>query len=356
MEKSVRNLPVSLLFPNYLERLKALPLTRSLSYQESLNLLISIDSDIDIFAIPSTKGNSLQSQLTDILQQQSVTDFQNGIVDMNRLAWVLSASTSHSSLWLTVKPLFAVDHISNANFATSLRRLLFLDIQKITAGELCNCRNHMDTKGLHASVCLKDGGTFTIHDSMKHCLATLIRYAGLFVKVEEVGAFKEAEPDKNKRTDVNVMNCPIKKTKHYIDYSNTSPIEGCRKGVFKIKTLNEAKLIERSIKIREKAKIALYSPLAKTQNEEFSAFVTESTGRFNQSALVYLKALSKIASELKRIEAPILYKWMLKRLSVTFQNSNANVIHNKVYRNTSHVQYDLPSMTVNSIIDSAYVR
>ena len=149
------------------------------------------------------------------------------------------------------------------------------------------------------------------------------------------------------------MFCPIRNCKHYIDYSNTSPIEGVGSGVFQPKTLSQATAEGSAGQTREKQKNNKYSAFAKAQLEDFSAFVTESTGRFNKTTLDYLEKLSKKASELKLIDSNILYQWMLKRLSVTFQNSIAKAISNKVYRNTSHA---LPFMTVNAIMDSTYVR
>jgi hypothetical protein len=148
----------------------------------------------------------------------------------------------------------------------------------------------------------------------------MLNRASLVTRREELGCFREADPNSNERPDLSVLNFPEMR-KLVIDVQVTCPIPGD-----KSLTLNQAVIPGRAAKTAYDRKTHKYTALCNTNNLEFLPFIIESTGRLHEKADEFFKKVIAIMSENTAVHQSILSSYWQSRLSMCLQSQISQAI------------------------------
>ena len=91
-------------------------------------------------------------------------------------------------------------------------------------------------------------------------------------------------------------------------------------------SIDKVKESGRAAKKSYNKKVASYGAIATRNSLEFLPIIIETTGRIEDHAKAYVESIAEEASVSKKIKKSILYKYMMNRISCTFQRNLANSI------------------------------
>ena len=284
------------------------------------------DIDNALETLDKSEG-TLQSYINSWHKEARLKKFEQDLVqspaDNCKLAWFVSIRCSYAGKWLDTCPKTDKFTLSNALFISAMRYRLLLDQPTVSPGSRCNCyrRPLIDSQGHHlATHCGKDGFRNKTHDSVVLVLKEMLNRASLVTRREELGCFREADPNSNERPDLSVLNFPEMR-KLVIDVQVTCPIPGD-----KSLTLNQAVIPGRAAKTAYDRKTHKYTALCNTNNLEFLPFIIESTGRLHEKADEFFKKVIAIMSENTAVHQSILSSYWQSRLSMCLQSQISQAI------------------------------
>ena len=253
------------------------------------------------------------------------------------LAWIVSLTDPDAARWMTVCPRAPMFKFPDIVYKVLLRWRFYLIQPMIRNGSRCNCRHasFLDMLGHHfVSGCGTGGFRNRLHDSVAHEWSAIVRYCGYHVLLEEVQCFVECDTT-GRRPDISVFNPSRVKGqvgenghgKLIMDVQITNPIPGSQKGV-PLQSMEVAKAREsgRAAKTSYNRKVASYGAIAARNSLEFLPIIIETTGRIEDHARTYVESIAEEAAASKKINKGILYKYMMNRVSCTFQRNLANSI------------------------------
>jgi hypothetical protein len=273
------------------------------------------------------KEGTVQHQLYQQLESKLISNTRLELSnDKQQLTWWDSIRNEEAGQWLLVTPLHNRASMINADFRTALRYRLYMKAYNVPVGLRCTCKNRpaVDERGHHlATHCGAGGYRIATHDSVVHEVNSIFAYCGLWTRLEERLALN---PDKQNRPDITVNNPPGNlHRKLFVDVAITGPIQAG--------SLNHPPGHAASLTYQRKMK--KYADLGQPESAVLPV-VLQSTGLIHVEFKKYLKKLSYIASESKRIQHFILYRHFLKRISICLQLNIARSINCRSTYLTSH--------------------
>ena len=154
---------------------------------------------------------------------------------------------------------------------------------------------------------------------------------------EEIGCFREACPESNKRPDISVFNMPNVHRKLILDVSVTSPVVNqSTREISRAQALTK----ERIAKQRFNAKITKYQAISTANNLEFLPIIIESTGGLHSKAAdFFFKVIDHIAGYNKSYKVMCHLFWAA-RISCQLQKSISNAILTKTRAINGHLTSD----------------
>jgi len=153
-----------------------------------------------------------------------------------------------------------------------LRRRFHLNLLQISDGLRCSCSSHpvIDRKGRHVvTVCGQGQGRHIIHDGFKQELASLCKYAQVYVRQEPNDVYRGIDADNGRRPDLEIRG--LLERGIYGDVSITEPITPRL-------TINQAKNPLQAAKTVEQKKIRNYADISQQAGYEFFPLVLETYG------------------------------------------------------------------------------
>ena len=284
------------------------------------------DIDNALETLDKSEG-TLQCYLNNWHKEARIKKFEQDLVqspeDHCRLAWFVSLRCSFAGKWLDTCPKTDKFTLSNTLFISALRYRLMLEQPTVSPGSRCTCsrRPVIDSLGHHlATHCGKDGFRNKTHDSVVLVLKEMLNRASLVTRREELGCFREADPNSNERPDLSVLNFPEMR-KLVIDVQVTCPVPGD-----KSLTKAQAATPSRAANAAYQRKKSKYADLCDANNLEFLPFIIESTGRLHGEADKFFKKVVSIMSDNSAVHQSVLSAYWQSRLSMCLQSQISQAI------------------------------
>ena len=321
-------------------------------FEEFHRLKPEVFSNIQCFLqVSNDKRETVQSILTKYVVAEKLTLFKEKLTGplVHRLAWLTSLQGPEVGRWLTVVPRYEDFQFHNVAYEIQMRYRLLLPQRNLAEGTICDCKRKtvLDLFGHHlVSGCGCFGKRTQQHDAMAYNLNGSIGYCGLRSVREELGCFREADPENGKKPDISVIN-PLpsedlvpsqgRMPKLILDVQITCPIPGSQGGVFLPMTPYIAK---KTLSQAEKAfngKNTKYKKIAEDNGLSFLPIIFETTGRAHPKALDFIEAMSAHAAEVKRIDKGIVFAFIMNKLSCTLQKCIAETISSRLNTINGHL-------------------
>jgi len=205
-----------------------------------------------------------------------------------------------------------------------LRRRFHLNLLQIPDGLRCNCSSHpdIDRKGRHVvTVCRQGQGRHIIHDGFKQELASLCRYAEVYVRQEPRDVYRGVDADNGRRPDLEVRG--LLERGIYGDVSITEPVTPGLSINQSLKHLRAATTVEQK-------KSRGYAAISQQAGYHFFPLVLETYGSWGPRLKEFFDIAINHASEARGIRKDILAVYWRRRLMVSFHKSIAQAILRKV--------------------------
>ena len=277
-------------------------------------------------------GSTFQNYLNDQIKEFTVQNFLDSVQDTKRLAWIDSLRNDHSigGRWLEVCPKTEQYKFTPDEFRTALRYRLYLNNPAYIEGSHCSCkpRPYVDPRGHHLATGCGIGGTRQqTHDGVANVLKDMLNSAGLMTRREEVGCFREVDPDDNHRPDISVTNMPGKVKKLILDVAVTCPVP--LRSNFELSrnmALSKSHLANQAYN----KKMHKYQALCEANNLEFLPLIFESTGGMHSKAAEhFFKVIDLIVGKDDKGYKICCHLFWAARLSCCLQKSIAKAIISK---------------------------
>ena len=169
-------------------------------------------------------------------------------------------------------------------------------------------------------------------------IAEMLRYATLRSHVEPEGVFREADPDTGKRPDLIVEKGPLHALDMILDVAVTCPIPGAELRGTVTLTRQAAGVQGRAAKKALDRKMDKYYDLAQQANLALVPFIMESTGYVENHARNFVARVADYASTIRMIPQATLYRFWMKKLSMTLQKALCTAVYRKVMAVTNKRQ------------------
>jgi hypothetical protein len=257
---------------------------------------------------------------------------------INEKAWITSTSQYEASLWLEALPKTADLTMTNQEFRSALYYRNLLPQPVIQDGIRCNCANRptLDVLGHHAITgCKCGGGRQNTHDSVKHTTSAMLRYAGMRSREEQIGIFQMALPACNKRADITVDRGPLSAQDTVLDISVTCPLPGAAGNGAAGLDRHAAGIKGRAANLASQRKIGKYGNIAAANQLNFVPIIFESPGYVHDLACAMYDRIAAQASAIKIIPKEVIYKYWMKRISVTLQKALVTALYRRIITITS---------------------
>jgi hypothetical protein len=267
--------------------------------------------------------SGLQTKLSAKVSPKRRKDFVEGIINANNLAWFTSISDSNASIWLDAAPKSPLFTMSSTEFTTALFRRLRLKNPRIVPDTYCTCRGgnkiRLDPYGDHLTTfCPKYGHTIATHDNIKSHVVLMSKSCGMMTRTEEVGCFKEINPDDGKRPDISFLNAPTNAGRKLItDIKVTAPT------TYSVVSLTR-NVASKPLHMANKAfseKNNKYSQCASDNNLDFLPLIFESSGRIHTAADKFFQSIISHASNDDSNRFSMLKRFWYTVLSFSIQKS-----------------------------------
>jgi hypothetical protein len=173
-------------------------------------------------------------------------------------------------------------------------------------------------------VCGQGQGRHIIHDGFKQELASLCKYAQVYVRQEPNDVYRGIDADNGRRPDLEIRG--LLERGIYGDVSITEPITPRL-------TINQAKNPLQAAKTVEQKKIRNYADISQQAGYEFFPLVLETYGSWGPRLKDFFDTVVNHASEARGIRKDILAVYWRRRLMVSFHKTVAQAILRKVGKN-----------------------
>ena len=205
---------------------------------------------------------------------------------------------------------------SNAEFQTAVSLRLGLDVPLLRQIQLCNCGVSCDVKGYHAMTCPTNGGAIRRHDAVQDVWFRMLRSVNFRCELKKSDEFAD-----KKRPDISVYNYDQGK-KMFLDVSFTHPLA--------VNTVTPAADTSGyAADLKDQKKIEKYRAMASSLGYLFDPLVMEVYGRWSHRSDFLSQAAVRPSIDFINDRAAFVNYWS-KRLSVSLQRGNANIILNKI--------------------------
>ena len=290
----------------------------------------------------ATEGNAekLQEQLTSAIQKRVYDQkLASQTLDIHEKAWIVSISQTDASMWIDAIPKTSDTTFTNEEFRCALRYRYMINQPMITPGIQCTCLRGitLDRLGHHAITgCRNNGSRQFTHDSIKHKISAMLRYACLVSREEEVGLFQGNSPDSNMRADITIEQANQYFPKRTIlDVAVTCPIPGAAGTGAQLVSRAQAGIQGRKAEEMVRHKVQKYGDLSREAGLNFIPIVIESTGYIHKITQKFFKTVSECAEVVRGISKDILYKYWMTQISITLQKSLVHALRRKVILSTN---------------------
>jgi hypothetical protein len=304
--------------------------------------------------------NKLQESLAKPMSQLRHTAMRDGPqIPIETRAWMVSISQYEASAWLDAMPKTADFTISNKDFHCMLSYRYLLPQAGIPYGTRCTCarRPTLDARGHHAITgCKSGGGRQNTHDSLKRCLSAAFKYAGAQCREEEVGVFRAAYPECNKVPDITLYPGTLFPCVAVMDVSVTCPLPGAELTNAQELTRALAGQQGRAANARIAKKNGKYQVIARNNHMDFLPIIFESTGYMDGVVTGLIDRVAEYASETRCIPKEVIYKYWVKRLSVTQQKALCTAMFRKVLAATNKGHGGVGHLEAISVVDMETVH
>ena len=260
-------------------------------------------------------------------------------LNIHERAWIVSISQGDAGLWIEAIPKTTDNTFTNEEYRCALRYRYMIKQPMITTGMQCTCGRGimLDGLGHHAITgCRNDGSRQYTHDSIKHKISGMLRYACLISREEEVGIFQDNSYESNKRADITVEQANQYFPKRTIlDVAVTCPIPGAAGTGAQLISRAQAGVQGRKAEEMVKIKVNKYGDLAREANLNFIPIVFESTGYVHKITQKFFKTVSTCAETVRGVSRDILYRYWMMQISITLQKSLVQALRKKVILSTN---------------------
>ena len=244
-----------------------------------------------------------------------------------RIAQYISACGQEAGAAILAAPKTPALTFLPQEYRIMLRRRFHLNLLQIPDGLRCSCSSHpvIDRKGRHVvTVCGQGQGRHIIHDGFKQELASLCKYAQVYVRQEPNDVYRGIDADNGRRPDLEIRG--LLERGIYGDVSITEPITPRL-------TINQAKNPLQAAKTVEQKKIRNYADISQQAGYEFFPLVLETYGSWGPRLKDFFDTVVNHASEARGIRKDILAVYWRRRLMVSFHKTVAQAILRKVGKN-----------------------
>ena len=259
---------------------------------QSQHHLVSATQMFNSFLPPSEAINAETLMLTPVTQKSLSSKLDDYLFKVADKARLLSVSSPHASLWLSVTPSEGLGlHLDPSQFQVAIKWWLGLDLSYGSCCPLCP-KIALDPLGHHAVTCKRGGDVVSRHNKLRDILAESCRRAHLGVQVEMGNNL--TNHSHTRPADLLVPNWVLGKPAAF-DLSVTSP-------------LNPTTLLEASVTT---GVAALTTELKKHLSNDTKCkeldwvcvpLVVESYGAWGKEAL---ESISQLASRLATCSSPL---------------------------------------------------
>jgi hypothetical protein len=269
------------------------------------------------------RTESLQKEINSIFSSSNLIKARNQYDDPREIAWLESLKDTECGLWLEMAPKTSYHSVPNRQFQMALTLRLFLPQKLILSGTRCNCaemKNHsIDAQGIHfATGCNRQGVRIQTHNRVRDMVATILRYCGIGVRIEERSPFRGADPENAMRSDITVFGIPSRGAgKYHIDIRITSPVPPN----LALLTAKEALISFRAGVKSLKEKNRKYRGVVEANGMKFIPMVFEITGKMDFGSRNFLGEVLSFASEDRRIPFIVLWRYWISALMVCLQKN-----------------------------------
>ena len=261
--------------------------------------------------------------------------------DKNR-SRLLSSAGPGATGWLLAMPFTPAISLSDADFRTSARFRLGLDIPSCQLSSRCICGQDLDADGSHAMVCNRGPQRSHRHDSLVRAFGNILREANATVEYEvslaSKGVVSTTLPDKDGRMDLVFRqdtggSC-------FADVSVVHP--SCKT------------YIEQSVKVEGFSakqgavrKNSKYAAIVEEKGHAFLPLIVESYGAWGEDTVSFLRTLANerathLHGNKSNLVACMLNRWW-QILSCTLQRGNVGMLDSRTAGRTESSS-DQPSV------------
>jgi hypothetical protein len=262
------------------------------------------------------------------------------------IARYLSTATKESGAALLAIPKTPKLQFSPQEFIIFLLRRLGIRIPQINQS-ICTCflRTRIDGYGTHLIACKLGKERFINHNTMVIAIRDCAKSCGLSVTVEPRNAFKNFNPDNNKRPDVILRG--LDRDQHG-DIMITDAIQSRTNS-------NNAGIPGYAAAAGEALKKIKYDEDSREAGMLFLPVIFETFGRWGSSFEAYFKRLMNYGAQFRKLDLGILTSYWRKRLSVTLHRTIAASILSKIGKYNSAPHEDESNWN-GAIVEQSYVR
>lgn len=281
-------------------------------------------------------GNVFQAQ--ELLTKPMLQCLYNASLASNHLlpkhkAWIVSTSQYEAGAWLDAIPKTSELLFSNDEYQSALFYRYQLPQPIIPDGARCTCANRpqLDKEGHHAITgCKCGGGRQNTHDMLKHKVTSMLRYACVRSREEEIGIFRATDPGTSKRPDITVEMGTIYTQHAILDVSVTCPLPGAAATGAPGLSSAQAGVQGRAAAAAVQKKVGKYGALATGNQLGFIPLVFESPGYMHDYACAFFDKVAEYASKVKLIPKAAIYNFWVTQLSVTLQKALGHALYRRV--------------------------
>jgi hypothetical protein len=307
----------------------------------------------------SAKTNNIQQFLTSVQKSHFFKEFKNKndnfLLSADK-ARFNSLSGEHAGDFLYAVGNIGNQAITNTEFSVMCCFRLGLDLPIISDNLRCNVCRDQPIFGEHSHVCPALGCRLIKHNKVVEVINSCTLAAGISSSTNMSNIFPASLT--GKRPDLKLKNVVFQKggfDNHVIDVQITHPcnksyVESCAKGV----------LI--AAKRSECAKTKKYSDLCNQNRLGFIPCIAESYGSLNEKFVNLIKFCASRQHERTKIPKSILTNFWFRKISITLQQANAQMIMSHVngilFKQAERYSVHLPEKinSFNSFVNRTKIR
>ena len=325
------------------------------SYREAVNYLNYKTYDYNtILTLGENNSNKLQQLFSKTLKKRHRAAFLLGLQQLETTpeaayhnARYLSCCSPESASVLPSIPKTPEMTISPSEYQVILMRRLGLELPQILPGSKCyKCKAPLDPLGVQlVNRCKCGGDTHSAHDTSVRETVSMIKYCGLYARHEISNAFRQVDPNDNKRPDIEIRGLDMN---YFADVEITDPT--CN-GL----TIANSQIELRGAKLGEANKRRKFYDLSVATNRRFLPIIVEVFGSWGPALTQFFDTIMSHGESYRSIDKGTLINYWRRRLAVSQQRAMASTILARLGRINSLPHHD-ESNWQNVVMEQSYAR